>query len=502
MSDNVFEVPQRRSSAWYLRPSTDWCVTFWRYNAADLNHLRNLRGPTIAYLGFQQEICPDTGRPHLQLFVQFRLQQRPDAVRKFLTVPPHDRERLNRIFLQPRSNYSTPQDAADYCRKVDTRAPDCEPYCYGVLREESRQRSGPPETEPDTSNGQTDPRGESIGGQGSRSDIDNLKRAISTGCDLQYLDDHFPSLMLRYGQAVINMYVRGLPTTRSLPLCFVLWGDSGAGKSSSILNQFDPQKTLWVSPARTSNTNPWWGRYDPRIHSIVIFDEFNPHPIDGNMYISASDINRLCDKTPYDCERKGLQVPVLADTFVFISNHDPRTWWRGQRDVLARFFRRVSLCVKFSKVNGACGWKSFAVSDPLPVYADPVPNNITEVHKEVKSMFDEVFHNLNGKARQEEGILHLGGSSASQASGWQDQTPPAQDSSTSDDDQAFGDRYQVSSSSSAPQEALVSPFEEDPWFRAFYLQHDFNLPRHPGGGFCLRCSGVSHDADNCPLYPQ
>lgn len=68
----------------------------------------------------QHEICPDTQREHVQGFVIFKTPQRISALQKILGDKCHVEARKG-----------SKRQAADYCRKEESRKPGTEPFVFG-----------------------------------------------------------------------------------------------------------------------------------------------------------------------------------------------------------------------------------------------------------------------------------------------------------------------------------------------------------------------------------
>lgn len=89
--------PQKRG-----RKSKHWCFTISNYTAADIPSIDN-----IQYLVMGKEIAPDTGTPHYQGYVVYNTQLRATQVKKLMP----------RAHIEIKYEYSTPQQAAVYCKK-------------------------------------------------------------------------------------------------------------------------------------------------------------------------------------------------------------------------------------------------------------------------------------------------------------------------------------------------------------------------------------------------
>lgn len=109
--------------------------------------------PRVRYAVWQRELAPTSGTPHFQGYLEFKSPMRRPAVLVLLPPGAH---------VEPRNG--TRDQARDYCRKVDTRAPgdDSGPFEYGEW---------------------------TAGGAGTRSDLDALKRRLDEGASEEVLAD-------------------------------------------------------------------------------------------------------------------------------------------------------------------------------------------------------------------------------------------------------------------------------------------------------------------------
>lgn len=83
----------------------------------------------MTYLVYQQEVCPKTGRDHWQGFVQFNNPMRMKGIKEALGLPD--------AHLEPMGG--TPKQAADYCKKEESRKPGGLHGEYGQIRDQGKR---------------------------------------------------------------------------------------------------------------------------------------------------------------------------------------------------------------------------------------------------------------------------------------------------------------------------------------------------------------------------
>lgn len=101
--------------------SRDFCFTSYKLDS--LIHFQSLSDKEkekVRSLIAQHEICPDTQREHIQGFVIFNTPQRVSALQRLLNDKCHVEARKG-----------SKQQAADYCRKEESRKEGTEPFIYG-----------------------------------------------------------------------------------------------------------------------------------------------------------------------------------------------------------------------------------------------------------------------------------------------------------------------------------------------------------------------------------
>lgn len=175
----------------------------------------------------------------------------------------------------------TQAQAISYCQKLDDTT------IYGTFQEYGEKKA-----------------------QGSRSDLDDIKRKIDEGQTLKRIaDEHFGSF-IRYHRS-FKEYKRIITPSRSeRTLVYVLWGSSGVGKSVLARSLFP--HAYWKT------NNKWWDDYD--CQEAVVWDEFKGQ-------YPYRDLLRILDSTPLTLETKGATCQFTSKIVVFTSNFHPKDWY-------------------------------------------------------------------------------------------------------------------------------------------------------------------------------
>lgn len=267
-----------------------WCFT--AFNEEDPLYDES-QGCT--YLTWQRETCPETGRIHIQGYVEFR-----DAV----TIRSAQRK-LHLPGAHFAKRQGTPTQAAEYCQKEDTRLPGTD------YKEEGERKA--------------DPR------PGQRVDIMGLRDAVLNGKrGFDLLEDNLVCTFAKY-QRFTNaltemMQHRQGREWRQLKTTLLL-GTGGTSKTKQAL--YEPSMSggeeVWIRKPDSyrvprSDNLKWFPNYHGE--QTVIFDDF---------YGSSCKFERFLDLMDgHECalETKGGFGYACWTTVIITSNTHPDGWWR------------------------------------------------------------------------------------------------------------------------------------------------------------------------------
>lgn len=289
---------------------TQWCYTLNNYTDDDVLRLRALHtheANKVVFHTFQAEVG-EGGTPHLQGYVAFENKKLLRTVKKLISERAHLERTLG-----------TPQQAAEYCNKEESRDHDNLDivHCFGDVA-----------TVPDLS------VRAAASSQAKRNDLIDVKRKIDAGEELWAISEdeaHFSSVLRHYKGFQAYKHARTAPRDHKT-LVLVFYGAPGTGKSRAAFN-FD---SAFVVPA--SNGTQWMDGYDPARHRTVIFDDFHAS-------VPAHLLLRLLDNYPLQFPTKGGFVQFRPDAVVLTSNYHPKEWykWNEIKADYSAFERRVDI---------------------------------------------------------------------------------------------------------------------------------------------------------------
>jgi len=281
--------PARRTRAfrfaWFLAELT-WAFI---YNILDT--------VVCQYIVYQDEICPRTGRRHVQGYVYF-------ANGKTL-------ERVRAIFQGAgvKTCQRSPAENKAYCTKLESR------------REGGRARE----------------RGE-LPDQGARSDIHDARKDIENGMDDFDMFVKYGILWARYGQVLIRHRSAMVKPRDFWTITLTLWGKTGIGKSARArwTAQQNGGNIATMMLPRNQDSMVWCdGCIDAR--TIIIEDMELP----GNF--SYGVLKNMLDWTPCLMPVKCMSMQWAPHFVIITSNYHPREWypdkdgaWNNDENALCR----------------------------------------------------------------------------------------------------------------------------------------------------------------------
>lgn len=277
--------PKERKRAWCF---TSYDLTLFEHNwdAED----------KIKYIIMGKEICPDTGREHLQGYVEF-VNKKGFKVAKKLLIDP-------KVHIEKRRG--SQEEAIEYCKKD------------GNWKEWGERDK-----------------------QGQRKDLEHCKRMIEEGKPMVDLGREHFSDFVRYYKGFF-LYKDLLDRERArmaearAPEVIVYVGKAGSGKSYHCYNDPDYQSSGYQFMCQQSG-KVFFDGYENQ--TTIWFDEFNGAVLTFQLWC------RLCDKYGIRVETKGGSVHISGLKKILISTTTPPgRWWNCAKylDDPNQLWRRLS----------------------------------------------------------------------------------------------------------------------------------------------------------------
>ncbi len=263
------------------RRSRAFIIT-WYLGALTWAHIFNVLDTVeCEYMIYQEEICPETGRRHIQGYVYFANGKTLERVRAIFLGA--------NILVAHRSALINKQ----YCTKLESRRPGGRSRERGIM--------------PD---------------QGARTDIHDARVDIEAGMnDFDMFVKH-GLLWARYSRVLIAHRSAMVKPRTFWTQTTTIWGNTGLGKSA---------RALWHAQQNGGNIGQMllprdqksmvWGDGCINADTIIIEDMELP----GNF--SYGVLKNMLDWTPCRMPVKGMSMQWAPHFVIITSNHHPREWY-------------------------------------------------------------------------------------------------------------------------------------------------------------------------------
>nr|UBJ25962.1 replication-associated protein [Sichuan rat gut-associated circular DNA virus 3] len=244
---------------------------------------------TCTYAVGQLEEAPDTGKQHIQCFLQLKKPARLSWLKRHVHETAHWE-----------AMKGTAAEASEYCKKLDTRV--LGPWEFGTIT-----------------------------AKGKKMGLDDAVEMVRSGAPIHDIVEAFPAVWVHHGRGLMDVRQRlNLEADRRQigpegPEVWVLYGPSGTGKSRTVAHEWPD--AFWKIPGEK-----WWDGYDGQ--ETVVLDDFKS----GELRLT--DMQRLLDYNPLWVEVKGGAVPMKAKRYVITSNCHPSEWY-PKADVHGTIMRRI-----------------------------------------------------------------------------------------------------------------------------------------------------------------
>nr|WPR18788.1 MAG: hypothetical protein [Crogonang virus 131] len=240
------------------------------------------------YVIYGKEVCPKTGTPHLQGFIQFQVQRSLKSAFKAL---PGCHVEVARTTVA----------ASVYCKKegcfVERGIPPVSKEAQGVLEKNRWKR---------------------------------ILTAAEEG-NVAWLREEEPQVYLLHDRAIERAYKRARPCPQTLEgqtkHCWY-YGPPGTGKSRKAR---DEHPNAYIKDPKSH----WWDGYNNE--STVIIDDFDKYQVS-----QGGDMKRWLDRYPFQAQHKGGSQLIRPESIIVTSNYHPEDIWEDD-NTLGAICRRVKL---------------------------------------------------------------------------------------------------------------------------------------------------------------
>lgn len=265
----------------------DYAITWNNYTEENYQTLKAFK---CRYIVIGREICPTTGTPHLQAYFYM------SSARSWASI----QHELHGACIKDR--YSTPEAAANYCKKTD-------PDYY--------ERGDIPK-------------------QGKRTDVEMVRDELRSGTGMRGVVRVATNLQcIKIAEAILKYEE---PKRDWVPEILWYWGPTNSGKSKQAHKDFKDVDFY----RKTSNTEKWWDGYDG--HENVIFDDF----VFPDKILDYKNWLDLFDRYSCSVQTKGGMRQLRAKKMIVTSAQNPYEMLKHFDQGGAEFFRRITAVFEFS----------------------------------------------------------------------------------------------------------------------------------------------------------
>lgn len=259
----------------------------------------------MSYLVYQREVAPETGTEHYQGYCELKARMRFNPLKALLGG--------DRVHIERRRGSA--QQAADYCKKEESRKEGCTTQEFGTI---------------------------SFSQQGKRNDLEEFKNEVLSGTKRKrdLIDDH-AGTFARYPKFYDTLTSINRPTREEDLQVILHIGETGLGKTRRVFDTCGESPELYVAPL--SNGTTWFDAYDR--HKTVLLDDF----AGASSHTTLVSLLRLLDRYPVLVPTKGGHTWWCPSTIYITTNILPKDWykWENRGEQYKALARRITKVILF-----------------------------------------------------------------------------------------------------------------------------------------------------------
>lgn len=252
----------------------------------------------------QREQCPNTGRHHVQGYIQFKHPQRGVTISTIIG--------LEGKHMRFERAYGSCEDNIKYCTKEDSQV------------EQAVQFGEPSFT------------------QGERTDLNEVASFIKDGHSLTEVAKQFPSAFIKYHRGFEKLVQLTTPQnfSRIEKEVHVRWGKSREGKTTWAYSHAQQEGGFYRAPVIKAG-ECWIDGYEGQ--KTVLFDDYGG---EGGQF-SLTTLLRILDHWECTLHTKGSFRNFGPNRIIITSNIDPRRWYaNSDGEQVEALFKRFTSCIQ------------------------------------------------------------------------------------------------------------------------------------------------------------
>lgn len=220
----------------------------------------------VQYIVVGKEICPKSGKQHLQGYLYYGEKKSLGVLKKKVDDEAHWT-----------AASGTPQENAKYCKKG------------GDWWEQGTQPV-----------------------MGARTDLDLVAERVRKGASLKEIAEDHPGMFVLHSKGFAALQSKLMKDRNEKPDVTWIWGETGSGKTKFAVELCD---SFYMKDGTV-----WWDGYEQQ--KCIIIDDF-----DGKW--PFRDLLRLLDRYPYQGQTKGGYVKINSPNIVITCEFPPKCFWEG-----------------------------------------------------------------------------------------------------------------------------------------------------------------------------
>lgn len=257
---------------------------------------------TPLYLCWGLETCPSTGRRHYHVYCRF-----------------HSKHRL-RQFL---NNFPEGALEGEMCEGTESQ---CRDYCWSMGGHVGKRACRIDYGEFNGDNFKAD-----SGRQGARNDLDHSAHIIKQGGTLFDVAEAHPTTFIRYNQGIraYQTIIAPLPPAIRDVLVYFLWGPTGTGKTTRVLQAFPDCYSVTRTNALQGHI---WDEYTGQ--RVLLLDEWR------SSAWTIQEMNRICDKFRLNLMSRYHNSYAAWQVVIICSNDTPTQSFPEEPELVRQAFQR------------------------------------------------------------------------------------------------------------------------------------------------------------------
>jgi hypothetical protein len=248
----------------------NWCFT--EFDMKSYDSLQEILKDKCRYFIYQAEVCPTTGKEHIQGYIQALRSRKIGWLKKNISSKAH---------FEPAKG--SVEDNIKYCSKEPRSRPV---ITWGTAKS-----------------------------QGQRTDLEIVAEMVKKKTPLKAIVEEHTKTFIKFHRG-IERAISILVPQRDWPTkLIILIGPTGCGKTSAIYSEYKKEQIYDKDPDTV-----WFDGYVGQ--EVVLIDEFNGK-------IPYTTMLKLSDRYPMQVQTKGGHVNFCPRILIVTSNIHPDLWWIG-----------------------------------------------------------------------------------------------------------------------------------------------------------------------------